>query len=64
MRARMACIPRLTLHVPTKDTCGIPVEAAEEIALSLTDYGIPVELLEGGAAQEVTRALGSDRLLL
>jgi hypothetical protein len=48
------------IYVPTK---GHPhrlrVQAAEEIALSLTEYGVPVELLDCATPEEAVAALGS-----
>lgn len=48
------------IYVPTKGRpYRLRVRAAEEIALALTDYGVPVELLDCGTPEEAVAALGS-----
>lgn len=48
------------LYVPTTGRpYRLRVKTAEEIALALTEYGVPVELLDGGTPEEAVAALGS-----
>ena len=51
-----------TIYVPaTREPNWLRAERAEEVALALTDYGVPVELLDANSAgpAEVVAALGA-----
>jgi hypothetical protein len=46
------------LFLPERTRSGDPVRRLEDVALSLTDYGVPVQILDGGGSEEeITEAL-------
>jgi hypothetical protein len=47
-----------SLFLPERTRSGDPVRRLEDVALSLTDYGVPVQILDGaGTEEEITEAL-------
>ena len=56
-RASLAYPSRL--YVPARRTDGADLEDAEELALGLVDYGVPVELLDCGRPGEVIDAVSA-----
>lgn len=47
------------IYVPTCRADGNRVEATEEVALALTDYGVPIEILDCDSAQQLFGELAS-----
>jgi hypothetical protein len=48
------------LYLPERTRGGAPVKRLEALALSLADYGVPIEIVDGaGSEQELTDALRS-----
>jgi hypothetical protein len=46
------------LYLPERTRRGDPVRRLEDVALSLTEYGVPVQILDGaGSEEEITEAL-------
>jgi hypothetical protein len=49
------------IYVPARSLDGSSTLTAGEVALTLTDYGVPVELLDGGTKRHVARVLAGLR---
>jgi hypothetical protein len=49
------------IYVPTRSLDRSWTLAAGDVALALTDYGVPVELLDGGTKRHVARVLADLR---